>query len=495
VAAAGNDGGEFGRGSIGSPGSAASAITAGSVTGGHGTDTRDVVSGDSSVGPTPVSLRLKPDVAAPGVAVLSSVPRSEGLWDEFSGTSMASPHVAGAVALLRQRHPGWTVEQLRSALVTTGAPVYTSRAKTTEVSAAAEGGGRIDAVRADRPLLFAEPATLSFGIVRAAPVTRTVGLADAGGGAGTWASSLDVQGGATDLSLTAPPEASVPGTFAVTAANPRGVQRDVTGFVVLSRGGETRRLPFWFRAARPAQLALEPHRALSRPGVYGGSTLGKRSLVSSYRYPDLAGVPLKLGGPEQVFRVRVTRTVANFGVAVLSRARGVRVSPRIVFAGDENRVTGYAGLPLDLNPYRTLYGRPAPIVAVDRPARGDYDVVFDTPDGTRPGRFTFRFWIGDARPPTVRLRTRSARVGQPLRVSVTDAGSGVDRSSITVSVDGQPQGFAYRSGRVLVATGPLSRGRHTLRLTVSDHQEAKNMENVPPILPNTRTLRARFTLR
>ncbi len=95
----------------------------------------------------------------------------------------------------------------------------------------------------------------------------------------------------------------------------------------------------------------------------------------------------------------------------------------------------------------------------------------------------------------MRLRTRSARVGRPLRVSVTDAGSGVDRSSITVSVDGQPEGFAYRSGRVLVATGPLSRGRHTLRLTVSDHQEAKNMENVPPILPNTRTLRARFTLR
>ena len=68
---------------------------------------------------------MKPDVSAPGVDITSSVPPHAGTWASFSGTSMASPHVAGAVALLRQRHPDWTVAQVKSALVLTGKPVPT----------------------------------------------------------------------------------------------------------------------------------------------------------------------------------------------------------------------------------------------------------------------------------------------------------------------------------------------------------------------------------
>ena len=107
----------------------------------------------SSVGPTTISLRLKPDVAAPGVDVLSSV--SGGGWAELSGTSMASPHVAGAAALLRQRHPAWTVEQLKSALVQSGIDSVDERGRA--AGPRFQGGGVVALQRADRPLLFASP--------------------------------------------------------------------------------------------------------------------------------------------------------------------------------------------------------------------------------------------------------------------------------------------------------------------------------------------------
>ena len=123
VIAAGNDYGDFGAGSVSSPANSEHAIAVGGRRD-HGTKREHA--GFSSVGPTTISLRLKPDVAAPGVNVLSSV--SGGGWAEFSGTSMASPHVAGSAALLRQRHPAWTVEQLKSALVQSGVDSMTERA-------------------------------------------------------------------------------------------------------------------------------------------------------------------------------------------------------------------------------------------------------------------------------------------------------------------------------------------------------------------------------
>ncbi|TXS18688.1 S8 family serine peptidase [Streptomyces sp. wa22] len=112
VIAAGN---AYGAGTIGSPGSAASALTIAAV------DKQDGRAAFSSMGPLVRSYGLKPDLSAPGVdinaAASQSVPGIEGMYQSMSGTSMATPHVAGAAAVLKQRHPEWSGQRLKDALM------------------------------------------------------------------------------------------------------------------------------------------------------------------------------------------------------------------------------------------------------------------------------------------------------------------------------------------------------------------------------------------
>ncbi len=494
--AAGNDYEEFGRGSIGSPGSAAKAITAAAVSAGRG-GPADVVGSFSSAGPTPVSLQFKPDVSAPGVGILSSVPARDGRWSVFSGTSMAAPHAAGAAALLRQRHPTWTVAQIKSALALTGDPVYPDGERTGEVPATREGGGLLSLPRANDPLVFAAPTSLSLGLLRPGrKAARAVALSDASGGGGEWSVAVAPRGRVRGLTVSAPPSVTVPGTLTVTAtAAASAAERELSGFAVLSRAGQSRRIAFWVRVARP-RLARAGRSALVRPGTYRGNTGKGRSLVSTYRYPELRsglGFPTRLAGPEQVFRLVLRRAAANFGAVVVSQARGVSIQPRIVLAGDENRLAGYAALPYNLNPYFSTYGAVVPVVAVDLPERGAYDLVFDTPSRARAGAFRFRFWIGDTTPPSVRLLSHRAVRGK-LTLRVADAGSGVDPGSLTAAVRGKRVvAYSPETGRAVIDVRGLRPGRHQLVFSASDYQEAKNMENVARIRPNTRVVRATIT--
>ncbi len=495
VIAAGNDFSDMGPGSVGSPATAPAAIAVAAVTNGRGAPT-DVIADFSSGGPTPISLQLKPEVSAPGVNVLSSVPAREGFWDTFSGTSMATPMVAGAAALLLQRHPDWTPAQVKSALVLTGDPVFSDTTKTRETPTTREGGGLINIPRANNPLIFDAPTTLSFGLVhRSTTTTRAVTLTDAGGGSGAWTVSIAQQDPEAGVSVTAPVTVTVPDQLTISATiGASAAESDQTGFVVLTHGTDSRRIPYWFRVTAP-KLGTEPSTPLVKPGIYKGNTAGKASLVSSYRYPsDPSGVGIKteLGGPEQVFRVHSNGVVANFGVAVLTHAPGVTVTPRIVYAGDENRLAGYTALPFALDPYQTSFGALEPVSAVVLPDAADYDVVFDTPTGARPGAFTFRFWVDDRTPPAVALSARTVTAAAGLKLSITDAGSGVDPSTIRATVDGKQRAVLFAAGRGTISARGLAPGSHQLTLVVSDVQESKNMEDVPRILPNTTTFRATF---
>jgi subtilisin family serine protease len=496
VVATGNDYDIAGLGSIGSPANTPAAIAVAASTMGNGDGTRpDHIADFSSAGPTPVSIQLKPDVTAPGVDVLSSVPAHA--FDLLDGTSMAAPHVAGGVALLLQRHPTWTAQQVKSALASTGDEVHRT-GRSGEVSVLRAGGGRIDLVRANRPLLFTNPTSVGWGLVRRGfSGTKQLSTADAGGGAAPWLVSIHAQSlprGATLAPLTKTLVAGSPLAVRLTVSR-TAAGGDGTGYVVLTRGADVRRVAFWFHVEVP-RLQLDPHRILRRPGLYHGNTAGKASRVASYRYPQRGlapGVPTRLGGPELVFRFRLRRPVANFGAAVVRRARGVRVSPRLVAANDENRVVGYTGVPARLNPYEGFY-RGEPVVGAVLPEPRTYQFVFDTPTRAKPGAFVFRFWVDDTSPPSIRLLGHKQRIGRPIRVAVRDSGSGVDPRSLNARVGGKWVRFRYAHGVLMLRTKGLRRGRQALMVKASDYQETKNMEDVGPVLPNTRVLHSMVTL-
>jgi minor extracellular serine protease Vpr len=97
----------------------------------------------SSAGPAFASSILKPNVAAPGVSIFSTGVGTgfDGVFE--SGTSMATPHVAGVAALTRQAHPHWSEKELSAAVVETADP-----AQLTDYTAAIEGAGLVQPIGA-----------------------------------------------------------------------------------------------------------------------------------------------------------------------------------------------------------------------------------------------------------------------------------------------------------------------------------------------------------
>ncbi|MGI5205331.1 S8 family serine peptidase [Spirillospora sp. CA-108201] len=148
VVAAGNDGA---IGAVNAPGTADAALTVGAV------DGRDRLAGFSSRGPRMGRYAAKPEIVAPGVDIVAARAKGTGmgtplgpLYTRASGTSMATPHVAGAAALLAAKHPDWTPERLKAALTGTAGP-----AKGGDVYE--RGDGRLDAgAAATAPVLPAQ---------------------------------------------------------------------------------------------------------------------------------------------------------------------------------------------------------------------------------------------------------------------------------------------------------------------------------------------------
>ena len=217
VIAAGNLGGP--AETITSPGCAASALTVAAA------DLTDATASFSGRGPVPVTHAVKPDIAAPGVGVTAARAggRGDAAYTDMNGTSMATPHVAGAAAVVAQAHPDWTGEQVKAALQSTvraenNTDVYEQGAGILDVATAAtarlSGPGTVDL------------GTLAWPHDPSEAVTTDVVYTNAGSADATLTFTLDARGengaalpddatalGATTLTVPAGGTAALPVTL------------------------------------------------------------------------------------------------------------------------------------------------------------------------------------------------------------------------------------------------------------------------------------------
>ncbi|HEY6189054.1 MAG TPA: S8 family serine peptidase [Pyrinomonadaceae bacterium] len=302
------------------------------------------MAGFSSRGPVQGLGQIKPDVSAPGVQVLAAVPPASLLgalaaaasptspnYGYLDGTSMASPHTAGAAVLVRQAHIDWTPDVVRTVLINTatnmrneaGAPK--ADGPTTADSIIAQGGGLIDVKEAvnakalmgvagdgiEKPSIlgshsFGEVPVVNTRTTHTSPVTVTI--RDLSGEGGTYnlavANNRDLQIAGINVTVSQPSVTLQPNgtaTFIVNAAFDGDKIRDVIAdkgngviekiqmqwYVTANRSdnAESLRMPFYFKpsSSLPANTATE---TITQTGTVPVGDQGLR-LSSGLTYVDV----------------------------------------------------------------------------------------------------------------------------------------------------------------------------------------------------------------
>jgi hypothetical protein len=130
----------------------------------------DQIATFSSQGPGQMDSSFKPDLAAPGVAIISTAAGTGTGSANFQGTSMAAPHVSGAAALLRQLHPNLNQAGIKALLQ--NSTVNSNASYDTKLTRQGVGSIRVD--KAAALTSYASPGGVSFGRLNPLfPILRT----------------------------------------------------------------------------------------------------------------------------------------------------------------------------------------------------------------------------------------------------------------------------------------------------------------------------------
>jgi hypothetical protein len=447
VIAAGNDGP-----AVSSPGSADAALTVGAV------DRDDQLAWFSNPGPRVGDGAIKPDVTAPGVNIVAAL-HSDGTigqevepgYTALSGTSMATPHVAGAAALLAQQHPDYTGQQLKALLSATAKP-------TPGLTAFQQGAGRVDITRAIIQQIVTEPTNVSIGTVAwphddDTPVGKTLTYRNLGDADVTLALTIDSDAPAGMFSLSAN-EVIVPagGTAEVTVSGDTRVS-DIdgifTGAVVATAGDTVTRTPVGLdREVESYTLTIDMLDATGAPTAdYRAFLLNMDGSSYQYPYDDDGSIELRLpkgtylfdstiydtvdGLPHMNFIVR-PKVVLDKDTRITADARAAKpisvtppVDATLRFADIGYTLPGGGGATFVINELRELsiagLGEPLPgttfTVGISthwKAADGSYYGLVWFPHGTMPTGFTKAPRPGEFA--TVRMKLGSSapgRTGEP----------------------------------------------------------------------------------
>ena len=195
------------------PGTSADATAIVAADGGSATATNttlanpsfEAIASFSSIGPRRGDSALKPEITAPGVSIMSTAMGTGNQGERLSGTSMATPHVAGSAALTRQAHPTWSVDDIKAALLNTADP-----GKVVNYQTSRAGAGVV------QPLGATTTAATASG--DAGLVSLSFGFTEIGGTPFSQTKTITVTNhGATPLTFTASTTQNAPFTRTHTA--------------------------------------------------------------------------------------------------------------------------------------------------------------------------------------------------------------------------------------------------------------------------------------
>lgn len=318
----------------------------------------------SSQGPRIGDSAMRPSVTAPGVSVVSTASGTGNGFQVLSGTSMATPVVAGVAALAKQAHPGWSQPDLRAAVVQTAAPGLMK-----DLLQRNEGGGLVQAQAAvaTQAVVRMPDESISFGyadLLADFSATKTVTVHNAAGKAVQFNITATKSNGPATAAITVPPsvivsahgDATFPVRLDVPAAAIGGASagfQDVSGFVQLTpsnsrlNGNVSLSVPFNLVAHSRANLVANvsaPNISFSNAGgaiaaAPGFYTLGQyQPTPQGVTQNDVRAVGARLSGNYVVFGVntynRTSTTLAHQEIDVcIDTSGGAAFTPNWVLIG------------------------------------------------------------------------------------------------------------------------------------------------------------------